>query len=208
MFSRSLISAFCLIALGCQTQSDPRDKDVNLDKQSQPAPLYIGTVQQIYPQHKFVLVRLVGPQPAVGTTLISHPADNSNLRIGNLSASAEKIQNSISRMIAADWRGGEVMRGDAVYIYRNISDIAKSKDDGNTKPPVGSNLGANPVATASASTKTNAINQTAAKMENSSSSPFEPTATPKDALPKPSPGQRSTPKSVIDVPDNINEWDL
>ncbi len=117
---RLVIWALPLLLLACQNQTSPDGATTEPVKTKKPAPIYIGTIQQVYPDHNFALVRLARMVPKVGTTLISHPADGTNLRLGNLCVSAEKIDNSVSRMIAADIRGGTVVRGDAVYIYDNV----------------------------------------------------------------------------------------
>ncbi len=82
-------------------------------------PLHLGAVHQVYPAQKFALLRIIGPIPAPGTTLISHPADGSTTRIGNLMVS----ENSSSRrgMLVADIRSGSVVSGDRVFLYRNIA---------------------------------------------------------------------------------------
>lgn len=82
-------------------------------------PLHLGAVHQVYPQQGFALLRIIGPMPKGGTVLISHPADGSNTRIGNLVVSSEYTTRN--NIIAADIRSGEVMRGDRIFQYRSIS---------------------------------------------------------------------------------------
>ncbi len=82
-------------------------------------PLHLGAVHQVYPQQGFALLRIIGPMPKGGTVLISHPADGSNTRIGNLIVSTEYTTRN--NIIAADIRSGEVMRGDRIFQYRSIS---------------------------------------------------------------------------------------
>ncbi len=82
-------------------------------------PLHLGAVHQVYPQQGFALLRIIGPMPKGGTVLISHPADGSNARIGNLVVSSEYTTRN--NIIAADIRSGEVMRGDRIFQYRSIN---------------------------------------------------------------------------------------
>ncbi len=82
-------------------------------------PLHLGAVHQVYPEQGFALLRIIGPMPGPGATLISHPADGSNERIGNLCISAQHA--SRDGIIAADIRSGTVVKGDRVFRYRNIA---------------------------------------------------------------------------------------
>lgn len=79
-----------------------------------PPPQYIGTVDQVFPDRHFALIRLVGPQQLPGTTLITHPLDGSGSRVGNLSVSSERLD---PWCLVADIRGGTVVKGDVVYVY-------------------------------------------------------------------------------------------
>lgn len=81
-------------------------------------PLHLGAVHQVYPQQGFALLRMIGPIPPGGSVLISHPIDGSNSRMGNLIVSTEF--NSRGNIIAAEIRSGEVVKGDRVFLYRNI----------------------------------------------------------------------------------------
>lgn len=112
-----------------QQQQLPEEKK----EEKEPPPLYLGTVDQVYPDRQFALIRLIAPMPAPGTTLISHPADGSTARVGNLSASSERVDDL---RVAADIRGGTVMRGDYVFAYRPLAEpIAKKQDvPGETSP--------------------------------------------------------------------------
>lgn len=84
-----------------------------------PPPLHLGAVHQVYPEQNFALLRIIGPMPGPGDTLITHPADGSNSRIGNLVISTG--QPTRNNIIAADIRSGTVVKGDRVFRYRNIS---------------------------------------------------------------------------------------
>ena len=82
-------------------------------------PLYLGTVHQVYPAQNFALLRIIGPVPQPGVTLITHPADGSTSRMGNLVVS----ENNTGKggIIAADVRSGSVVSGDRVFQYRSIA---------------------------------------------------------------------------------------
>lgn len=106
----------CFVLVSCFWQGeklDPKEKS----KEETPPPQYIGTVEQVYTDRHFALIRLVGPQQSPGTTLITHPLDGSNSRVGNLSVSSERLD---SWCLVADIRGGTVVKGDVVYVYRPL----------------------------------------------------------------------------------------
>ncbi len=91
-------------------------------------PLHLGAVHQVYPEQGFALLRIIGPMPGPGTTLITHPADGSNERIGNLCVSAQHA--SRDGILAADIRSGTVVKGDRVFRYRNIADSQQENSSG------------------------------------------------------------------------------
>lgn len=84
-----------------------------------PPPLHLGAVHQVFPADKFALLRIIGPMPKEGTVLISHPADGSADRVGNLVVSS--AQHARGNIIAADIRAGLVLKGDRVFQYRSIA---------------------------------------------------------------------------------------
>lgn len=79
----------------------------------------MGSVHQVFPVDKFALLRIIGPIPPEGTVLITHPADGSADRIGNLIVSS--AQHARNNIIAADIRAGQVVKGDRVFKYRSIA---------------------------------------------------------------------------------------
>ncbi len=89
-------------------------------------PLHLGSVHQVYPEQGFALLRIIGPMPGPGVTLITHPANGSNERIGNLCISSQ--QPSRDGIVAADIRSGTVVKGDRVFRYRNISEPDATDD--------------------------------------------------------------------------------
>ncbi|MGN0836169.1 MAG: hypothetical protein ACI4OS_01900, partial [Akkermansia sp.] len=121
LFLFSALSAVCLSACSWQQQAAPAaaQKEAEENKATLPPPLHLGAVHQVYPEQGFCLLRMLGPIPVPGTTLISHPADGSNDRAGNLCVS--NSQGSRNGMIAADIRSGIVLRGDRVFLYRDIA---------------------------------------------------------------------------------------
>ena len=84
-----------------------------------PPPLHLGAVHQVFPEKHFALLRIIGPMPAEGTVLITHPPDGATDRIGNLRVASG--QNSRSNIIAADIRSGTVIKGDRVFQYRTVA---------------------------------------------------------------------------------------
>ncbi len=82
-------------------------------------PMRIGTVTQVYPEHKYVLISLSGKVYPPGTVLISQSSTDGELqRVANLCVSEERLDR---RFIPADIRSGSVQVGDLVYLYRGIS---------------------------------------------------------------------------------------
>lgn len=83
-------------------------------------PMYIGKVDHVYKNYKYVLIRLFGAAPETGTTLISQPPDgDTNTRIANLVVTAERLGKL---RVPADIRSGSVEEGDIVFLYRNLSE--------------------------------------------------------------------------------------
>ncbi len=116
-----LVLLGCALQFSCsQNQQQPhQDSDPQAATEKIPPPLYLGTVHQVFPDDQFVLVRMIGPRPAEGTVLITHPEDGSAARVGNLVVSS--AQHAGSTIIAADIRAGVIMKGDRVFQYRNIA---------------------------------------------------------------------------------------
>lgn len=119
MRNASLMSLLLLPALSllpaCQTQ---REEVPERQKTDEPAPLYLGTVNQVLSDRGFVILRFIGPVPTSGATLITHPADGSNTRVGNLVLS--DVSQARGNFATASIRSGTVVAGDAVYLYRDV----------------------------------------------------------------------------------------
>lgn len=110
-----------LLIGACQQQQQIQEQEAQKNESPKtPPPLHLGAVHQVYPEQQFALLRIIGPMPGPGTTLITHPPDGSTSRIGNLIISTG--QPSRNNIIAADIRSGTVVKGDRVFRYRNISE--------------------------------------------------------------------------------------
>ena len=119
LFPLLILLSCQLIAPSCQQQQQQQADQPAPQKEEAPPPLYLGTIHQVFPADNFALVRIIGPRPAEGTVLVTHPQNGSADRVGNLLvSSAIHARNSI---IAADIRAGVVMKGDRVYQYRSIA---------------------------------------------------------------------------------------
>ena len=81
--------------------------------------MYVGTVDMVYPDKHFALIRVISPLPEPGTTLISHAPEGFQVRSGNLVVSEERLD---PLRFPADIRSGTVMTGDYVYAYRPLSE--------------------------------------------------------------------------------------
>ena len=108
-----------LLCSGCMWQQQKADGTTTATEENVLPPLHLGAVHQVYPEQGFVLLRIIGPMPRAGTVLISHPADGSNTRIGNLVVTSD--QPAKNRIIAAEVRSGTPMKGDRVFMYRSIA---------------------------------------------------------------------------------------
>jgi len=119
---RTTISVIALATMAsliaCQQQQKTQEKKAQEPVTEDP-PMYLGTVHQVFPEQKFALLRIIGPLPKAGTTVITHPANGSTARIGNLLISSD--QPARNGIIAADICSGTLIKGDRVFQYRDIS---------------------------------------------------------------------------------------
>ncbi len=129
-FAPALIALLLpLLPAACIQQQQQQRREVATQQAEKPKvlpALHLGAVHQVYPEQGFALLRIIGPMPGPGATLITHPADGSSTRIGNLCISSQ--QPSRDGIIAADIRSGTVVKGDRVFRYRNIAAAAPSED--------------------------------------------------------------------------------
>ena len=187
-----------LLCVGCQQNRHHGSDASDTPEEKVLPPLHLGAVHQVYPEQGFALLRIIGPLPGPGTILISHPADGSNTRIGNLVVTAD--QPSRNRIIVAQIRSGSIVKGDRVFMYRNIAQ-PEEKTEEETVPE-----------------ETSLPQESTTPVE---STPVIPTA-PQTILPeepqepqeKPEPTKPSTPaipedtpEHIFDIPDNFDDWD-
>ena len=92
--SLPVLAAFVVLGASCSQQvQQPVKKAV-------PPPVYVGKVEQVYPNHHYVLIALAGNVYEPGTVLISQsPGREEKCRV----------------------RSGAVEAGDLVFLYRNLA---------------------------------------------------------------------------------------
>lgn len=203
-----ILMALLLVGTGCQTQQQ-QDKPAAADKKLLP-PVHLGAVHQVYPEQGFALLRIIGPMPKGGTVLISHPADGSNDRIGNLIVSTDYTPRG--NIITADIRSGAVMRGDRVFLYRSIVPGKKDANDAESEAMAGEHPILDSVTdeqVAAARKQRQREEATAASDDTITETPA-PAATP-TAEPEPEPTPAPTPSVEVpsyldDIPDDIHGW--
>lgn len=204
-----LISGFMLISCSQMQQSQKQDTAPQEPPQEAPPPLYLGSVHQVFSADKFALLRIIGPIPAEGTVLITHPADGSTERVGNLIvASAQHARNSI---IAADIRAGVVMKGDRVFQYRSITDTLEEEepepisltgvdiDVGYTPPHIKEKLQQQP--------SPESAEITSYTPEPARQADAQPEEMPADTPPSPVLPTPQENGKFDDIPDTISGWD-
>ena len=225
----ALLAGLCTL-VACQSQQSQDDQ--NKQKVSGPAPLHLGAVHQVFPGQGFATLRFIGPVPPAGTTLITHPPDGSNSRVGNLQLPLDRqVRNSY---VVATIRSGVVFQGDRVFMYRNVGQAAPAADaagaDGVTPaiPGDGSQLGTpdagsmgmTPSPSPTAGTTTLPADFAP---EGTPIGPQIPAMDPLQPLPEQQPEEvpvvqpvsqptRKTssgniPDYLNDIPDNVNDWD-
>lgn len=195
------ISALTLLT-GCnllQQQEGAKAQEQQEEKTVIPPPLHLGAVHQVYPEQGFALLRMLGPVPPAGTTLITHPADGSNDRVGNLCVSA--AGGTRNNMIAADIRSGTVVQGDRVFLYRDIAapeaqeqEVTEDVTEEPTTDDTISEQEEPAVPEMPAADETPAAVETTVLPEGDTSAIPEPTA------------PDTVPASIQDVPDTIDDW--
>ena len=219
-----LVLLGCALQFSCsQNQQQPhQETDSRTAAEKVPPPLYLGTVHQVFPDDKFVLVRMIGPRPAEGTVLITHPEDGSTARVGNLIISS--AQHARSSIIAADIRAGVVMKGDRVFQYRNIATAPIQEEEAPEPEPEAFTLSGDQIDLGYVPPEVRARREKLAKLrEQQSPRPVgtvEPIAQEKgpapsfmpdgeDESPAPAPDfdvPQGLPR-LDDVPDTISGWD-
>lgn len=187
--------ATAVVLSGCQWQSQENRPDAAAREDNVLPPLHLGAVHQVYPEQGFVLLRIIGPMPKAGTVLITHPADGSNTRIGNLVVTSD--QPAKNRIIAAEIRSGNLMKGDRVFMYRNIAQpVEQPAEEEPAEIHVPAVTPGEPIAVMPEEEPA-----TVAPIEEETVQP-EPEKPRKTTTP-----QKETPKHILDIPDNIDDWD-
>lgn len=199
-----LCSAALLSSCSPLQQQEGKSESEQEEKVVIPPPLHLGAVHQVYPEQGFALLRMIGPVPAPGTTLISHPADGSNDRVGNLCVS--NATSSRNGIIAADIRSGTVVKGDRIFLYREIAPPEPQEQDDDI-PADADTSGDDTVITEDNSP----IRPDAAQpTPDPEPQQVDTTVLPEDTTPAPAPSVNTPdgiPDSIRDIPDSINDWD-
>lgn len=215
-----LILLGCQLLLpSCQTQQQQQQADQTTSKKEEtPPPLYLGTVHQVFPSGNFALLRIIGPRPAEGTVLVTHPQNGSADRVGNLIvSSAMHARNSI---IAADIRAGVIMRGDRVYQYRTIA-AAPDEEKEEDSAPEAFTLHGEEVDLGYVPPEVQARRERNARLaaETEAAQPAQPTVQPEpvsttmeepveeDPAPMPAIPTPTGMPGIDSVPDDISGWD-
>ena len=196
-------AAMLVLIPACQLQQpqDSKPGDSAAEETKVLPPLHLGAVHQVYPQQGFALLRMIGPIPPGGSVLITHPLDGSNSRMGNLIVSSE--YNSRGNIIAADIRSGEVVKGDRVFLYRNIlSQVDEEESDTETTPT------ARPILdTVSDEAVEAALRAEAGEVpeQETAPEPEQPIEEPVNPAPSATPSVE-IPSYLDEIPDEIHGW--
>lgn len=226
----ALLAGFSAL-VACQSQQSQHEQSEQ--QVSGPPPLHLGAVHQVFPDQGFATLRFIGPVPPAGTTLITHPPDGSNSRVGNLQLPLDRqVRNSY---VVATIRSGVVFQGDRVFMYRNVgqadSSAQRSESDHNAShalPGDGSQLGSPDagsigIAQPSSTASTPSSPPVDVAFAGATSGPQipavdslqplpvqQPEEVPAQPTPQP-PRRTATPGNIPDylndIPDNINDWD-
>ena len=188
-------AAVLMASLSCQSQPQHQTEGAETKTEETLPPLHLGAVHQVYPQQGFVLLRIIGPLPAPGTVLITHPADGSRARVSNLIVTAD--QPSRNRMIIAEIRSGNVAQGDRVFMYRTLAQPVEKPDEVVEQIPTEA-----PIPTEK--TPESILNDVEDISEKLPEGVEDVTVTE----PKKKPHKETkTPDHIFDIPDNIDDWD-
>ena len=111
--SLPVLAAFVVLGASCSQQVQQPVK------KAAPPPVYVGKVEQVYPNHHYVLIALAGNVYEPGTVIISQsPGREEKCRVANLIVTEERMGRA---RIPADIRSGAVEAGDLVFLYRNLA---------------------------------------------------------------------------------------
>ena len=125
--SLPVLAALVLLGASCSQQVQQPVK------KAAPPPVYVGKVEQVYPNHHYVLIALAGNVYEPGTVLISQsPGREEKCRVANLIVTEERMGRA---RIPADIRSGAVEAGDLVFLYRNLA-VPESSGQMDEQKPV------------------------------------------------------------------------
>ena len=190
----ALVAALGTLCVSCSSWWTQNTSQQEEAKKKTPPPLHLGA----------------------GTTLITHPADGSTTRIGNLEVS----ENSKPRqgMVVADIRSGVVVSGDRVFLYRNIAPPEEGEQHSTSTTQQSDALPKPPPLHIRTTGTTDISPQADTQDTTQSEAPPVPIAEPSpiqtnpevidgpDTLPASSSPSHAKPDYLNDIPDDINEW--
>lgn len=206
--------AVCLLLSSCallEQESEAAQKEAEKKMAVVPPPLHLGAVHQVFPDQHFALLRIIGPIPAEGATLITHPPDGATDRVGNLCVSSG--QHVRGSMIAADIRSGTVVKGDRVFLYHRIAaPEGKEQDDApaTAEDEQGNDTIIEPAAADTASDAFPADTEADTPAADTPAAPDPGPAVETTILPKDNdvPSAPTAPSSRLEgIPDDISGWD-
>lgn len=181
-----------VLPCACQQLNQAPAADTKTENKALP-PLHLGAVHQVYPDQGFALLRIIGPLPSPGTVLITHPADGSNARVGNVQVTADAPSGN--RIIAAEIRAGHLVKGDRVFLYRHLLHPEEQPAEEEEIPSAPANV----LPTDAQQTPT--IPEQVSPAEATEPTVVEPT----HSAPTPA-TEHQTPDHIFDIPDNIDDW--
>ena len=204
-------AAVLVMSTSCQhqqQQSQPSENKEEKEEIKVLPPMHLGAVHQVYPEQKFALLRIIGPMPRGGTVLITHPADGSNVRIGNLVVSSDF--NARGNIITADIRSGEVVQGDRVFQYRNISHTEETPESEaatqNAYRPIFDSISPEEVEAARLQEgEPERISQTPEEDDTIPETPAQSPELPSTTAPATTPAV-DVPSYLDEIPDDIHGW--
>ena len=122
--SLPVLAAFVVLGASCSQQVQQPVK------KAAPPPVYVGKVEQVYPNHHYVLIALAGNVYEPGTVLISQsPGREEKCRVANLIVTEERMGRA---RIPADIRSGAVEAGTwcsciGIWLFRKVPERWKSR---------------------------------------------------------------------------------
>lgn len=210
-----LLTLCCGFSLTACSQLQQQQNDEKPEEEATPEippPLHLGAVHQVFSADKFALLRIIGPMPKEGTVLITHPADGSADRVGNLIVSS--AQHARGNIIAADIRAGVVMKGDRVFQYRSIAAAPIEEEEPEPFTLTGTEIDVGYTPPAIKEKMETAMSDAAGpapspvlQEDDSNITAGETTVLPTEEPVAPAVPEITPHGRFDDIPDNINDWD-